>query len=321
MRISIPSKTSIIKNIDLILTDRIEQKQQIIAAISHTKIQNFDDIIKAIENFIIKNNSTMFSFFSSSRLQKQLSILADGLKKIKNKHEIEVIESKNYHQYLQHDKRLDEIIKTILKYSPSRRDVETLKLIGKDFENVVEKLKTFLSDYECPHTEIKPKAEEPKVTKDIKIDRLLQPLKDSKDEVINAFLQLAQLRFYQFITGGLLNLKAGDIHECYFAGINDAKKSFTPIMFEFNSEREELLNDLFNTIEDSKDASSRCPDAQSKLNATFMFVKLLKEDKEHSVHFDWLRKKIMLLTNTPSDAEDLLRAARSEIGSSNSCCF
>jgi hypothetical protein len=321
MRTSIPSKESIIEHIKVMLTDRAEQKQQIIAEISHTKIQNFDDIIKAIENFIIKNNSAMFSFFSTSRLQKQLSILAEGLKKVKNKHEIEAIESKNYQQYLQHDKRLDEVIKTILEYSPSRRDVETLKLIGKDFEGIVEKLKTFTSEYECAHSETKPKVEKPKMTKNVKIDKLLQPIKESKDAVINSFLQLAQLRFYQFITGGLLNLKAGDIHECYFEGINDTKKKFTPIMFEFNSEREELLNYLFYTIENFKDPSFRDPDEKSNINAAFMFVKLLQEDREHSVDFDWLKEKIMLLTNTPSDAEDLIRTARSKIGLLSSCCF
>ena len=89
------SKESIIKNIDLILTDRIDQKNQIIAEISHPGIKTLDDIIRAIEKFILENNRPFFSFFSTSRLQRQLSILVSGLKLAKRKTKIKGQKLKN----------------------------------------------------------------------------------------------------------------------------------------------------------------------------------------------------------------------------------
>ncbi len=309
------SKESIIKNIDLILTDRIGQKNQIITKISRPEIKTLDDIIGAIENFILENNRTFFWFFSTSRLQRQLSILVDGLKIVKQKQE-SITAEKNYQRYLQHDKRLDEIIKTILLYSPSRQDVETLKLIGKYFEKLVKKLKTFIHEDENQHPETEIKERDSERSMNAKLDKLLQPIKESGEEIKNAFLQLMQLRFYQFISGGLLNLNAKDRDECYFEDINDTKKYFHPIIFEFKSEREETLKELF-YMPEFKESVSRSPDDQSKLNATLMFVELLKQGNEKSVHFDWLKEKIVLLTNTDANVEDLMRTAESQIASSS----
>ncbi len=315
------SKESIIKNINLILTDRVDQKHQIIAEIGQPGIKTLDDIITAIEKFILENNRPFFSFFSTSRLQRQLSILVDGLKLAKQKDEIKKAEIKKYEkyeQYLQHDKKLDEIIKTILEYSPSRRDVETLKLIRKDFEKVVKKLKTFFSDYENKHSEIETKEGESKSKKE-KIDKLLQPIKESGDGIISAFLQLTQLRFYQFVSAGLLNVKKEDRHECNFKDISNTEKRFTPSMFEFNSEREEILKNLFYKLDLNK-IGYRGTDKQSMLNATFMFMELIRSGNNESVHFDWLKEKIVLLTNTDANVEDLIRKAESEIVSSSKPC-
>lgn len=315
------SKESIIKNIDLILTDRIDQKNQIIAEISHPGIKTLDDIIRAIEKFILENNRPFFSFFSTSRLQRQLSILVSGLKRAKEKDEnkrAEIKKYENYEQYLQHDKKVDEIIKTILEYSPSRRDVGTLKLIRKDFEKVVKKLKTFFSDYKNQDSEIETKEGESQVKKE-KIDKLLQPIKESGDGIISAFLQLTQLRFYQFVSAGLLNVKKEDRHKFDFKDINNTEKSFTSSMFEFNSEREEILKNLFYKL-NFNEAGYHGTDNQSMLNATFMFMELIRSGDNESVHFDWLKEKIVLLTNTNANVEDLIRNAELKIMSSSKSC-
>ena len=94
------------------------------------------------------------------------------------------------------------------------------------------------------------------------------------------------------------------------------KKVSLSSMFEFNSEREEILKNLFYKL-NLNEAGYHGTDNQSMLNATFMFMELIRSGDNESVHFDWLKEKIVLLTNTDANVEDLIRKAESEIMSSS----